>query len=299
MGLSGLLDKMRSDPIIEDKVSLPWDEEPYLLEDPPALASVYTRLESGREIQAIGKPRASSLYDCCIRYHVLGTKFKVTKSGYLGFRDRLLFGIGTAMHEWLQNDPSIFGNRRRGIWRCRACGNTTKFGPPPAINCTKCGGSHRAFVYQEFALNLKDPPITGHPDMFLKRRSGAVRLVEFKTIEGDAFEKLVAPLVSHRWQISAYMWACSLSRRIPEIDTKYGYVFYFAKKQSAGSFPVKAFPVRLTDDVMGPIKKKLDLYRDGLAGAPVPLHSDCELSKWEHWRARMCPVLSHCGRELC
>jgi len=155
--------------------------------DTAALASYFANFTPQDETRPIGTPRASGLYSCCIRKHVLGTLFKRREKSFVSFKDKILFGYGNAIHYWLQNSPDIFGDRRVGWWECSACGETIHFGKFPEVdNCRKCSARRDAFIYREHALEADS--FSGHPDMFLDC-GGAIRLAEFKSINGSDFEQ--------------------------------------------------------------------------------------------------------------
>lgn len=270
-------------------------------ENPYALSSSLVRLATEKEEQRIGLPRASSLYDACMRMHVLGTKHKLRGTSYTPFNLKLTFAIGEALHLFLQNYPDIFGDRRRGLWKCRACREILPFSGPPTNNCRHCGARPEAIQYYEYPLLCKKPPITGHPDMFLAKRDGRIRVAEFKTINGEAYEELDSPLPGHVWQLTAYMWICSKRVEFPvKLDTKYGYLFYFSKKHSKRRFPMKCFPVTLDKDRLAKIITKLNSYAFGIATKnpvmPEP-HEECLTSEWSGWRAKGCPALRYCKED--
>lgn len=272
--------------------------EEYLYSDSQALASALVRLPSDPTTRYIGAPRASSLYACCIRQHVLGTKHRAKKTEYLSFKEKLRFGWGNAVHYWLQNFPDAFGDARRGFWKCRACGEVSDFGPPPLHACANCGANPEAFEYLEHTILLKEPPFSGHPDMFLERRTGVLRICEFKTMEGDLFEKLVAPQIDHVWQLTAYMWGCERQGVIPRLDCQNGYLFYFAKKEKQDMFPVKCFLVKRSYVTIQEIQIKLFEYQNGKRGVLPSCHKECWDTKFQHYRAKACPVLKICQERV-
>jgi hypothetical protein len=269
----------------------------FLVADPEALASALLRVGVEIDERKLNGPRASSLYDACVRESQLARLVGKRKHDRrLDFRSRLVFGIGDGVHSWLQNSSVMFGDDRVGLWECRACGHVSKFGPPVQEDCSQCGASPRARVYQEYEFKCPPFPVGGHPDMFLQR-GPLVRICEFKTIDGDVFhESLEAPLIAHVWQITVYLWLCGLSKRLQKyVDPNIGYIFYFAKKQKKDSFPVKCFRVIKQEDLLKEIRTKVALFgQTELAAVRV----DCEHSEWRNWRARQCPVSDSCKEEL-
>jgi len=246
---------------------------------------------------AIGYPRASSLYQACIRKHALGTKYKIKQKQVVGFARNLTFDIGDSVHSLLQNSSAYFGEQRRGLWECLSCGHVRPFGRPPA-ECGSCGS--KLLIYKELELVMDSPyQVSGHPDLFISPDDAPtkIRVVELKTMNGEKFVGLAAPLIEHVWQIQTYMWACSeMSFSVStRIDPDYGYIVYISKKEIKSELPIKTFVVERDERVLGEIKDKLKLYRDFKTdGKLPPVDSACRESKFSSWKARTCPTLKFC-----
>jgi len=268
------------------------------ISDPLAVASHFLSMEAAKEEVAIREPRASAVYDGCMRKCVLGTKHSLAEKRYTNVKSKFLFGMGNAVHYWLQNTPDIFGSERYGWWRCLACGKVRyEFGPPPRTKCS-CGASVAATVYHEHQVEIHEPVIvTGHLDMFVKVQT-KYRVVDFKTIEGEHFKRLAAPLIENLWQIQTYMWAASQDQKIPvEIDSRVGYIAYVSKKDFEGMLPVKMFPVKRDEELLDRIKSKLMLYKKGLKDFPknVPaMVDDCPKNDFNNWRFKSCVAQQYC-----
>lgn len=271
--------------------------------DANALAAEFVQMGSELEDMPMGPPRASNLYDDCMRKRVLGVKSMARSQQWTNFSDRVTFGIGGALHYWVQNTPDVLGHRRIGWWECMACGFTVAFGRRPSYRCPKCKAKNKALEYREHSLNLRSPfYVTGHPDMFVEMVSGSIRVLEIKSMVGSQFQSLASPMISHQWQIQTYMWACSKKEGglpIP-VDPNYGYMMYISKKHTTGSLPVKVFLVQRDEALLLRVKKKLLQYKNGIENYPqcLPdLAADCARTSWTNWRAKNCPVLSQC-REM-
>lgn len=272
--------------------------------DSLAIAAEQVDLSVQMEEMPIRQPRASNLYDACMRMYVLGTIHERTKKQWENFNDRILFGIGNALHYWVQNEPEVFGDKRIGWWLCKSCGKIRYFGAPPKKKCS-CGASHKASVYHEHSLSVKEQDfhVTGHPDMFLEYAKGKPpRIVEIKSISGPAFELLIAPLVQHEWQLTTYMWASSLDKNLPmAIDNEVGYMLYISKRHQSKILPIKMFPVVRSDAVVGMIKAKLASYTEGVKSFPnnlPPLQKDCDRTSLTCYRANSCPVRRECYNHM-
>jgi len=266
--------------------------------DPEVLATSFVRVKQDPEVGVISWPRASSLFDACMRMHVIGTKEVVERTRYMTFRDRILFGIGNGLHEYAQNTGWIFGSNRVGWWRCRACGKILYFGTPPTMRCSHCGANKKAISYYEHPFRMKNPVmVTGHVDMFLRRR-GLIRVAEIKTIAKEQFEKLKAPLVQHEYQVQTYMMLAGTDKRIPvEVDDSEGYIVYISKGYSQKHFPLKVFAVRKSTEIRKRVLRKLQEFKDGFDGYPEKLPSPderCVDSDWGGYFSKSCPVRRKC-----
>ncbi len=270
--------------------------------DPEALAISFSDFKTERETQAVAQPRASSLYDACMRKHVIGTIQGLDEPQWISIRTKIVYGIGNAIHDLIQNTGILFGDRRYGWWFCGACRRVRYFGAPPKKPCEKCKAHQDATVYREHYLNLKKPLfVTGHPDMFFRPvHIKRLRIVELKTIEGDEFDKLRSPLAAHEWQLHTYLWAISFDKTIPmEVDISVGYIVYVTKRTRKEIFPVKIFPIISNTDLLKRIKAKLTLYKDGLIVYPKNLPGpveDCVRSRFEGYRAKQCVALKECKK---
>lgn len=270
--------------------------------DPEALAFYHTRAKFGKkEGQDLMFPRASSLYDACMRMHVLACRSpkKIKKLDDQSPNQVLTFSIGSAVHFLMQNTPAIFGDRRIGLWECLACGNVLYFGKPPVDNCPKCGASKNAIFYREHAFNPKKPLYCGgHPDLFLASSAGKPRPLEAKTMEETAFGKLTAPLAAHDFQLQTYFILMESNPFLSKkVDTRNGYLFYVGKKVARGSMPFKMFHVKRNKAVEESILGRLREFREGYEKFPKKLpmlHNDCQKSNLSSWRSRNCPCLKLC-----
>lgn len=269
-------------------------------DDPVVVASESVPLLSEFEKSVISYPRASSLHSACMRMHVIGTVLEKEKISKANISLRLTYGIGNALHRWIQNEPDVFGDKRRGWWRCTACNTILYFGAPPKKKCSKCGARPEAMIYHEHYMRITKPyHVTGHPDLFIYKNK-TFRVVEAKTMNPKDFDKLVAPLAEHEWQILTYMWGLQKDKRMPvEIDKTVGYVAYIAKKLTVKEFPIKMYPVAYSEQVIKRITAKLRVYDKGVQNYPnsLPvLDEACERQELAGYKTRFCPVGTQCKK---
>jgi len=269
--------------------------------DPYQIAAEFLNLHVGEsESQVISYPRASSVHDACMRMHVIGSVEGSTVKRWGSLKSAMTFGFGDALHYWSQNTNSIFGDKRRGWWKCLACGRVRYFGKPPQKSC-KCGASPDATIYFEHAIKIKKPwKVTGHVDMFFEPIPQLFRAAEIKSLSGDLFPNLLAPYIQHVWQLQTYLMSLPHDSKIPvTIDDQVGYIIYLSKKEHANLFPVKVFPVTRNDLIVSQISDKLLTYKKGVKAYPKRLPSpidECEKKQFDCYRARYCPALKSCTK---
>lgn len=272
--------------------------------DPEAITTQLLNVGSIQRDKRILYPRASGIYKDCMRCYAMGHIYKLKAKEYITFSRQLTFDIGNAVHRWLQNSPDYYGDQRRGYWQCLSCNNVTYFSKPRITPCAKCGANPTAFEYKEALLILKEPyNISGHPDMFIsaEHTEGRIRVMEFKTMDGDKFSSLKAPLVEHVWQVNAYMWMCHEDPiQLPaKIDTKLAYIVYISKKEKQGVLPIKTFVVKRSTDVINGIKEKLAIFNQAVKTKVLPPPNlECVKTGFNGWSSRFCPLKLACQKNL-
>lgn len=292
MGFADRVVRMRKDSgLIKPKEFVPVD--------PTALAAEHLDMAWSMEEAPIGYPRASSLHNACMRFHVIGARTEKKIKQFNSVRAKLLFGIGIAVQDWIQNTPDVLGDKRRGWWRCTACNKILYFGGPPKKRCKFCEARPEAIRYHEHFMRLPDPwMVTGHPDMWLEPETGIYRILELKTIKSEEFDKLKAPLVQHDWQLQTYMWGCPLDERLPvKTDPSVGYIMYISKRYSTKELPYKMFTVHRNDSLIQRIKVKLDQFSLGYLNYPKhlpPPADECLRGNMTSYRAKTCVCKKEC-----
>lgn len=258
-----------------------------------ALASHHMTFDGIESEQRQWNLRASSILSSCVRQAVLCKQHERLVRTRLTPQIFMTFGIGTALHDWAQNTPALFGSQRRGLWKCLACKRLV-FGPPPVRPCT-CGASSEAFVYNEHAITEIDGhQIGGHPDILIMDSEHKLRIVEIKTISSRAFLPLIAPLADHRAQIQVYLWAAKTDPQMLTwgVDFEAGYVVYIAKEYVHNDFPVKMFKTKWDNAVQAQVLNRLKQFETGFTGKLPPKHKDCK--RITSYKARQCPVRKEC-----
>lgn len=180
--------------------------------------------------------RASSLlkkgYEFCPREHALMDlgKSKV-KADFVGTSLRYTFDHGKDAEKRIRNvylrDTAI------GHWKCRVCKHVDpSFGHcPDPKPCPLCGYKfHWEYLEPEF----DHPPteVQCHIDILVKvpERPKLV-LVELKTMAGDEFKKLAAPLSEHKLRTILYLQLIAQSQweGTQRVDTSEASILYVSK----------------------------------------------------------------------
>jgi len=293
--------------------------------DPSMVVTANIPMIPKRESGIISQPRASSILKSCLRQHILGTVYQCRIEKYVPFRDRVTFGLGDAIHYWVQNTPWLFPDDRRvGWWFCRACEKTRLFGIRPTTKCENCGASSSACEYQEHGMEIKQkvkvryvnrktnkvdtklvtiPVVSGHMDLFLAKDTyPALRVNELKSISSKQFPDLKAPLADHEHQVITYMEYLNQDPNMPApVDDQVGYVTYISKRHDFKNIPIKMFAVENKGPVAERIAEKVKLYVRGLKHFPdhlAPPVGECERNHFGNYRAKHCPVREDCMRYL-
>jgi len=274
------------------------------IKDPEALAFYHTRPKFKQtQGQEVSFPRASSLYDSCMRMHVIACKEKKKyyRTESISPNMSMIFEMGNAVHYLIQNTPVFFGSRRIGLWRCLACNKILYWGRPPTKKCPCCGASKEAIFYSEHMFNPAPPLYCGgHTDLWLHINGGKPRVLDVKTMKDDFFDSLKAPIAANEFQIQTYMLIAEHDKFLKtRVDTKSGYLFYVGKKIRQGGMPYKMFHVRQTEASRKSVMKILNAFKSGYDNYPNKLPDllkDCAGKAFMSWKAKQCPCLTECTR---
>jgi hypothetical protein len=268
--------------------------------NPALLAHQVLNLDSlAEDYEYPRKLRLSSIADVCVREQLLGLRNGIKRKDISTISWRVTYDIGNALHAFLQNGVNYLGSKRLGWWRCSACGHKF-FGKVPAQNCRQCGALSEAIRYMEHTLSLSDDiPVSGHPDMFMEVSPGDIRVVDFKTINGDDFDRLTAPNHDHIMQVNGYMEYLQMDDSIPvSINKDSGFVLYISKKHAAKSLPFKMFHIERTPIFLEAIQEKVENFKHGLADDKYlpPPNSKCSIVNYRSGRGKSCPVSALCSQ---
>lgn len=263
----------------------------------------------------VGYPRASSILSSCLRMHVLGSKFELyRKRKFNSLPSRIAFSIGNAYHHWIQNSPDIYGDTRRGWWKCLACRKVTHFGAPPIKNCPHCGAYPEAIQYMEHPMVIKGNPwyFSGHPDLYLTtgtKLKDHLVTNELKSIKNSGngeswdWDKLIEPLADHKAQVMSYMinseYDDIFKKKGILIDSTVARISYIAKGNFGNLLPIKTFEVIRKDhkDIEEQIKGRLLIFKKAYENFPkfLPECLDkCKHSEFTNYQAKDCPAIKQC-----
>lgn len=269
-----------------------------IVDDPQMLAHRLMSLESTRETKLPDRRlRMSSIANVCVRGQLLAFRNNTSMSEYLPAGMKVTFDIGNAIHLFFQNSQNYLGERRLGWWQCLTCGSKV-FGRKPQKKCGMCGASDRASQYHEHALRMPDDiPVSGHIDCFVEVAPNDIRVLDFKTINGEDFETLKAPKADHVIQVTGYMKFIQYDSTFPvKVNPDKGLVLYISKKHVTRGLPFKMFHVQRLKVYEDFIDAKVNDFKHGLddeSYLPAPLDA-CVNSKFASYACRSCPVVREC-----
>ena len=266
--------------------------------DPSLLAHRMLNLEGRAERRYFDhRLRMSTMHNVCVRGQLLGLRNNAVSVETIPVSLRVTFDIGNAIHLFLQNGGGYLGKNRIGWWQCLACGHKI-FGRQPVAKCPRCGALEQAFQYVEHALHAPEGvPISGHIDGFLEVAPGDIRVIDFKTINGDDFADLDAPKPEHCIQVNGYMKYIQMDDTVPvKINPDRGLLLYISKKHSGRMLPFKMFHVRRKQMFLDVIEHKVAEFKHGLEDPtylPEPLQA-CVASDFKSAACRSCNTYSYC-----
>lgn len=160
--------------------------------------------------------RASEVGYFCARKFALEKLFPARGDSAPSLASVIPLVLGSGIHHGLQNE--LLSDMLLGRWKCNECGQETKTNKLTAkpIECNysvfnshgllvgECGSTD--FTYIEETLAETEGLIAGHPDGYLKLKSGEVVLLEVKTIGLGPHKSLdKGPLEAHVLQANTYL----------------------------------------------------------------------------------------------
>ena len=201
-------------------------------------------LRSGRHNEgsrAVGF-HPSQIYYMCPKQTALDTIYpeNIPTSTHGPALERI-FGIGHALHEWIQNRWVGRSKKLIGEWLCRACGTRTEGSMPE--ECESCGAAWTAITYIEPTLRHEALNIVGHCDGIVLLDEEKY-VFEIKTINPDAFDKLKKPLPANYFQVNIYMHLTDIPRAV---------ILYINKSNGR----LKEFHLERDDSVWSRVRNKI------------------------------------------
>lgn len=255
------------------------------IEDPIALTRALCNTKGETRERKYRYPRCSQIGSLCPREWVFGMNSDKKKSEFIHFALKIIFGLGSGIHEYYQNSKDLFPNIQ-GWWKCLGCGYKYPFGRKPEGACAGCGAHNRAIRYDEHYFSLSEPfYATGKIDLFLPVGSDPVRyrMGDIKGVADDAVE----PRGNDIMQLATYLLCAKYDDSLPKnVDTTVGYLFYISKKMSFKA-PVRTLKVVLTPTLEETITEALLQIKKGVdEDKIVPRLVNC--------RDKNCPFIVQC-----
>jgi len=242
----------------------------------------------------------SQLESMCPRYEVLRQLVPDEldmKIVVPDIRTQLIFDVGTAVHEWIQNQYLGPMGRLKGTWICMQTGHVVlnsvmpkkPHNTPNAPDITL--GANSYWRYGELSVRNKDWGVVGRIDGIYILGQGTEDeeevVLDIKTA-GPYFWNAGAkvPLQSSLFQINLYMWL---------LGKKKGVLLYVDK---AGVYkdgpPFKEFVVEYSEIPRKDACDKIEVYRACVGRKEIPhMMTHCEHQPTGA-RARQCPLRKVC-----
>lgn len=255
------------------------------IKDPVALSRALCDTSGVLREKAYRYPRISQVESMCAREWVFGMSGTVKKSEYVHFPLKMVFGIGSGIHEYYQNSQDLFPNIV-GNWICLSCDHKWVFTTRPLGSCPVCGANNKAVVYSEHYFSISEPfYATGKIDLFLPVGNPVrFRIGDIKGVADDKVE----PRGSDVIQLAAYLLCAKYDDSLSDlVDTTTGYLFYVAKKMSFKA-PVRTIKVVLTPFLEKTILETFMQVKMGVDEGKIP-------PKKVGCKDKNCPFIVQCN----
>ncbi len=192
----------------------------------------------------------------CPRKQALLITLKVPdKEEFIDTAMQITFNTGWDMQHRVNND--YLRDVMIGGWLCKSCGQTKEYGKAPMTNCA---GKTCQWEYEELRVKSDVCGISGGIDGVVDINCSKHKLLEYKTIDKDAFKTLSAPLSEHRARTALYLrllsessqwWAKHINQNEATIIYQmkgYGVKCEESKSWNLGQFsPFKEFTIKRDD----------------------------------------------------
>lgn len=228
--------------------------------------------------------------DFCPREHALGMKFHNPKPhDDITTAMAVTFAYGYAVEDLIRGWFAEM-DIAHGLWECPLCSHVTEFGRRPA-KCPSCKASGALLSYKEVELVDPESGVMARPDLFLDFGRPRLTTIEIKSMDKEAFKKLVGPLAEHRWRTNLYMRIIEKDGNLADrIDLQEAVVLYVTK----GGYGQKDEEIRkwkLLDGDFSPFKefhvKRDDAATDKLVGLATSFQ---KFKKTGEYPQRICPT---------
>ncbi len=232
------------------------------------------------------------LHDVCPRQVIL-TDRNPTKRVYQAATGghRVMWKLGRAVEAHVRDSyiRGVKGKGVLGVWSCK-CGNRSETGlfSTDWVNCRRCDSA--LTNYGEVTLFDHDAGIVGNVDLPIYIGQ-SVTVVEIKSMNGEEFDALQAPIPDHVYQAAGYRRLLIKRGDLRVSDT---IIIHYSTKKFKFGKPYKEFHINASDPTIdrvldGVWQRASDIKRHRLEQS-LPARELCRSS--DSPRARKCV---HCG----
>jgi len=283
LGVVGIRDLIKAEPLAKPhKEKKP--EPPVAKSDVASALEMWTRVQVVKPLGPEDFIRVSNIVnqDFCPREVALASIHNLTLTRKVDIHSGYIMDVGTKIHELVQTYLGQLGILI-GDWRCPECLTIVENTYYPA----KCVcGQDGEWRYVEQTIESKQYHLRGHYDgllMPMKRTDGVTgvdRLLEIKTVDAQAFNRMTAPKVTAVHQTQIYMHLKGVPR---------GHILYAPRGKPRDPALFKGFDVDLDNSIVNPYLEMSQKIFDAITGAgPVP-EATCAPS-----RRAYCQTLKQC-----
>lgn len=239
-----------------------------------------------------GYIHVSSLIGMCARAQVLSVMHGVEVHKAVTGGHRVMWKFGRAVEQHVRE--SIIRSKKfanvYGVWKC-VCRRTEEVGyHNSARMCPTCKG--KLDTYNELTLYDHEAGIVGNPDL-LYRHSAPFVVVEVKSMTGEDWKALEAPLGDHIFQAGMYRHLLK-KNNLPTFDEVV--IFYTSKHFTHWGSPYKEFHVDVSrpefEAIVNDAVELAKAVKAGNAQRIAPPRTACANNTCT--RAKNCPAQNLC-----
>lgn len=261
--------------------------------------------EKARSIKIIHASEVTKDEDeafCPRQYALMDLTKKKGKDRFISTALRITFDVG-------RNTQKMFNekwlkDKMVGDWQCSSCKSERSMCKKPKGHCGK-SGIYCNWEYEEPRVTSTVTGVSCGLDALLDLDQDKLVLTEVKSMKGEDFKKLEAPLAEHRLRTQLYLDSVADSDLKDKVNSNWAIILYVSKaygNKVAPSIlggvhddhfsPFKEFIIKADPEAIKMYKRKalaVKKFREEDAGIPLGI---CKTTLEK--RAKYCPMIKEC-----